>query len=256
MRLGEDLSEEELEEAAPVAQPVMAVVLGPALVAVELVGPWVGGTRCGSVGELRHRRRDEQHACDTFRMAGTEVEGVERAQREPGDAGGRATRRVEYRGCVVGELDGVVCLARAGAIGEAIATSVEGDDTEVPGEVGDLPLPVTRMQDRPRGHQQDRPLAFAVAFPVDLDPVAFDEALVIRQPGRAASVASAHAVDRMCHGLASNTRLNGVSAARRKRVNPPAAITSPILASPACAPSASPTSCDSDAGVHRNVEKP
>jgi hypothetical protein len=32
--------------------------------------------------------------------------------------------------------------------------------------------------------------------------------------------------------------LNGVSVARRKRRKPPAATTSPILASPACAPSA------------------
>ena len=61
---------------------------------------------------------------------------------------------------------------------------------------------------------------------------------------------------RRAQGRASNTRLNGVSVARRKRLNPPSATTSPILASPACAPSASPTSCDSDAGVHRNVENP
>ena len=56
-------------------------------------------------------------------------------------------------------------------------------------------------------------------------------------------------------GRASYTMLNGVSAARRKRVKPPALTTSRIRASPACAPSASPTSCDSDAGVQRNVEK-
>ena len=51
------------------------------------------------------------------------------------------------------------------------------------------------------------------------------------------------------HGRASSTRLNGVSAARRKRVKPPAVTTSRSRASPACAPSASPTSCASDAGV-------
>ena len=63
-------------------------------------------------------------------------------------------------------------------------------------------------------------------------------------------------VDRSGHGLASNTRLNGVSAALRNRVKPPEVTTSRIRASPACAPSASPTSCDSDAGVQRSVEKP
>jgi hypothetical protein len=43
--------------------------------------------------------------------------------------------------------------------------------------------------------------------------------------------------------------LNGVSAARRNRLKPAAVTTSLILASPAWAPSASPTSCDSEAGV-------
>jgi len=56
------------------------------------------------------------------------------------------------------------------------------------------------------------------------------------------------------HGLASNTRLKGVSVARRKRVNPPAVTTSRNLASPACAPRARPTSCDNEAGVHNRVE--
>ena len=44
------------------------------------------------------------------------------------------------------------------------------------------------------------------------------------------------------HGRASSTRLKGVSAARRKRVKPASVTTSEILAGPAWAPSASPTS--------------
>ena len=56
------------------------------------------------------------------------------------------------------------------------------------------------------------------------------------------------------YSRASNTRLNGVSAARRKRVQPPAVTTSRIRASPAWAPSARPTSCESEAGVHSSVE--
>src|SRR3954469_15816281 len=58
------------------------------------------------------------------------------------------------------------------------------------------------------------------------------------------------------HGRASRTMLNGVSAARRTRPKPPAAITSRRRASPAWAPSASPTSCESEEGVQRKVEKP
>ena len=58
------------------------------------------------------------------------------------------------------------------------------------------------------------------------------------------------------YGLASSTMLNGVSAARRKRVKPPSATTSRNLASPACAPSAKPTSWSREAGVHTSVDAP
>ena len=56
------------------------------------------------------------------------------------------------------------------------------------------------------------------------------------------------------YGRASKTKLNGVSVARRKRVNPPAVTTSRKRASPAWLPKASPTSCDSEAGVQTCVE--
>ena len=58
------------------------------------------------------------------------------------------------------------------------------------------------------------------------------------------------------HNFASNIKLNGVSVALRKRLKPPAAITSPSRFSPACAPRAKPTSCDSEAGVQRRVDAP
>jgi hypothetical protein len=50
--------------------------------------------------------------------------------------------------------------------------------------------------------------------------------------------------------------LSGVCAAIRNRVNPAAVTTSRILAGPAWAPSASPTSWDSDPGVLSRVENP
>ena len=56
------------------------------------------------------------------------------------------------------------------------------------------------------------------------------------------------------YGLASRMRLKGVSVARRKRVNPPAMITSRKRASPACAPRPSATSWLSEAGVQTNVD--
>ena len=49
--------------------------------------------------------------------------------------------------------------------------------------------------------------------------------------------------------------LNGVSVARRKRLNPADVTTSRMRASPAWAPRHSPTSCDREQGVHNSVEK-
>jgi hypothetical protein len=49
-------------------------------------------------------------------------------------------------------------------------------------------------------------------------------------------------------------RFTGVSAARRNRVNPASSATARSRFSPACAPSASPTSCDFDAGVQISVD--
>jgi hypothetical protein len=56
------------------------------------------------------------------------------------------------------------------------------------------------------------------------------------------------------YGRASRIMLNGVSAARRTLRNPPAVMTSQSLASPACAPSPAPTSCDSEVGRQIIVE--
>ena len=55
-------------------------------------------------------------------------------------------------------------------------------------------------------------------------------------------------------GRASYTTLNGVSAARRKRVKPAAVTTSRMRFSPDCAPRQSATSCEREQGVHNNVE--
>ena len=55
-------------------------------------------------------------------------------------------------------------------------------------------------------------------------------------------------------GRASRIMLNGVSVARRILVKPPVVMTSRSLASPACAPSAVPTSCDSEVGIQIIVE--
>jgi hypothetical protein len=55
-------------------------------------------------------------------------------------------------------------------------------------------------------------------------------------------------------GRASRIMLKGVSVARRTLRKPPPVITSRSFASPACAPSAAPTSCDSEVGTQIMVE--
>jgi len=55
-------------------------------------------------------------------------------------------------------------------------------------------------------------------------------------------------------GRASNTRLKGVSVARRNRVNPPDVTTVRRRASPAWAPRHKPTSWAREHGVHSGVE--
>ncbi len=53
---------------------------------------------------------------------------------------------------------------------------------------------------------------------------------------------------------ASRIRLNGVCVARRNRPNPASSNTARNRASPACAPSPNPTSCDNEFGVQINVD--
>ena len=53
---------------------------------------------------------------------------------------------------------------------------------------------------------------------------------------------------------ASRIKLNGVSVARRNCVKPASSNTSRSRSSPACAPSARPTSCESEFGVQTMVE--
>src|SRR3981189_2642456 len=57
-------------------------------------------------------------------------------------------------------------------------------------------------------------------------------------------------------GRASKIKLNGVCVARRNSEKPPAVTTSRSRFSPACAPSAKPTSWDSEAGVQISAEAP
>jgi hypothetical protein len=81
------------------------------------------------------------------------------------------------------------------------------------------------MDDRPGRQEEDRALAVAPPLPVDTNALALDEPFGV---GREDVLLEADG-----YGRASKTRLNGVSAARRKRVSPPVVTTSRMRASPA-----------------------
>ena len=243
VRLGEDPGHEELEEAEVVGAPVVLVELRPARGRVEAVaecGRGVLGDRDGGADERRAR-----HA------VGVPVRDQERAVRAAGDrdeAGLVGSGRVQDGERVVGVVLLRVRLGARGPVGLPVPARVEGQDPEAAREPGELRLPQPRVDERPGREEEDRGVAVAPALPVHADALALDEALFVGREDRPLLARA--------YGRASNTMLNGVSAARRKRVIPPAVTTSRMRASPAWAPSASPTSCDSEAGVQRSVENP
>ena len=237
--------EEELEEAPEVLLPVLGGVLGPAAIAPRRL-----------VGEVGHRRAERDHRSHALGMLRRELERVAGAAREPGGDDRIDAEVVEDRDGV-GDRLGVGVRARVGGrVGQAAAARVERHDPRVARQMGDLELPQAGVHDRPGRQQQDDRLAGAVRLPPDAHAVALEVSLGVRRARRRPGVRPPHPPTLTAYGRASYTWLNGVSATRRKRVNPPASTTSRMRASPAWAPRASPTSCDSDAGVHRSVENP
>ena len=75
-----------------------------------------------------------------------------------------------------------------------------------------------------------------------------------RSPGHAHAAGQGREDGGTLYGRASRIMLKGVSAARRTLRKPPAVMTSRNFASPACAPSAAPTSCESEVGTQPIVE--
>ena len=245
VRLGEPLGEEELQEAPEVPLPVLGVVLVPAAIAPRRL-----------IGEVGHRGAERDHRPHPVGVGRRELERVAGAAREP-DGDDRADAQVIEDRDRVGDRLGVGVRARVGGrVGQAAAAAVERHDARVARQVGDLELPHARVHDRPARQQQHDRLAAAVGLPPDAHAVPLEVPLGVRRARRRPGVRPPHPPTLTGYGRASYTWLNGVSATRRKRVNPPASTTSRMRASPAWAPRASPTSCESDAGVHSRVENP
>jgi hypothetical protein len=178
VRLGEHLREEELEEVAVVLEPVVLVVLRPALVGLERLVERRLNAR--AVHAERRGRRDEHRAVDPVGVLGGEQGAPQDAGRQPDEHRAVGARGVHDRHCVGGELALGVGLDLRRAVRAPVAAPVERDHASVPGEIGDLRLPVARVDDRPRGQQQHGAVAGAVDLVEDADAVALDVAVLVR----------------------------------------------------------------------------
>jgi hypothetical protein len=182
VRLGEHPPEEELEEARVVAQPVVAVVLGPALVGVVLVLERVAGALRMRRGD-RYGRPDVGDGVDPLGMVGGQQRRPQRAGRERDEERAVGPGGVHDRERVVREPARAVGVGAARAVGAPVAPTVEGEHPVVAGEVRDLRLPVARVDDRPRRQEQHRALALAVQLVEEAHAVALDVALLVRIAG-------------------------------------------------------------------------
>ena len=178
--LGEALREEELEELLVVLEPVVAVPLPPAVVVVARLAELRGRPAAGHDRRQRQRRRDEDHLLDPLGVARGEVQRPFRAAGQRHQHRALGGGRVHHRERVGGELLLPVGVGLGRAVGPAVAATVEREHPAMPRQVGDLHLPVARVDDRPRRHEQDGRLPRAVDLVVDPHAVALDVAGLVR----------------------------------------------------------------------------
>jgi hypothetical protein len=183
VRLGEHRVHEEPDEVrVAAAEPVVLVVLPPALVAAVRFAPDVPvPLRLGDPEAARGaQRHDPLHP---VRVRGGDPD-------RPGHAAGEADEHGPVHAGVVEHGDGVGRVLLVGvrgglerAAGPAAAAAVEGDHPEVPGQVGHLGLPDPGVDDRPGRHQHDRGLGRAVARPREGDAVTDGDPLAVGESG-------------------------------------------------------------------------
>ena len=183
VRLREALREEEREKPFEIAEPEVPVVLRPALVRLELLVETIQDRAVAVEAAEREGRADEDCAGDPFRMRGREEERALRAERERDDDRPLGSGGVEDGKGVGRELVFVVGVRVGRAVRAPVPARVECDRPRVPREVGELELPVARVDDRPGRQEEQGGLALAVDLVVDADTASLDVALRVRVAG-------------------------------------------------------------------------
>lgn len=141
VRLGDQLREEELQEPAVVAAPVVVVVLRPALVGVQRLGARVDGPGGQLRCERLHVRVEQDDAEHPVRVPARGHQRAERGCAVPDQHRSLRAGRIEHVDQIADQrVDGVLGGVSA-APRPAVAQRVGGDHAVVPGEVGHLGLP-------------------------------------------------------------------------------------------------------------------
>ena len=181
VRLGEALREEELEELLVVLEPVVAVPLPPADVVVARLAELTAAARSrGTTGGSGRAGAMKTSFSTRSGWLAASVQRPFRASGERHQHGALGGGCVHHRERVGGELLLPVRVGLGRAVGAAVAATVEDEHAAVPREVRDLHLPVARVDDRPRRHEQDGRLARAVDLVVEPHAVALDVAGLVR----------------------------------------------------------------------------
>ena len=105
----------------------------------------------------------------------TELELVAGARRQTHRHCPLCAGRIHHGQAVARELDGPVATGIGRTIGVPVADAVHRQYPEVACQIGNLHLPVARMEHRPGWQQEDRVLALAVDLVEQSLPVPLDE---------------------------------------------------------------------------------
>ena len=173
VRFAEHALEKELREILIMLAPVMLVVLCPSLGvrqrlreqcshAVRVAFP----ERCG--------RRDQHGAVDALGIERRKHRAEMAAERHADNDGRTRVGGIKHRNGVLDIFSRQMRVDATRAVRLAVATPVQGDDAIVAGEIGDLCLPASRMDDRPGRQEQERRLALSIDVVVDAHAVALD----------------------------------------------------------------------------------